>query len=76
MAASKLPPSLVDYRAMVTIENCQWDGAKLPQAIDTYEHPYGWMVNQMHGPQWLSIRCPKCGYDWSLNKLGVPRGPR
>lgn len=37
-----------------------------------YKHEAGWDIRD--GFYWLWVRCPKCGYAWSLNKLGVSRG--
>lgn len=72
------PPTLPEYRAMVPDdkEHCRWDGAKLPQHVESYPHEGGWYVKTDDGTvdkAWLFIKCPKCGYDWSFNKLGVPR---
>lgn len=36
-------------------------------------HPYGWTINNSDVKAWLFVRCPKCGYDMSLWKIGVPR---
>jgi len=71
-------PTLAEYREKVGVRRCRWCDALLPQTIDHYEHESGWPVAGMAGLQWLSIKCPgtrakKCGYGWSLNKLGVGR---
>jgi hypothetical protein len=72
------PPTLPEWRARVQVEECKWDGASLAgRPLDAYPHEGGWYTQDHEGKVhklWLSIRCPKCGYDWSLNKLGVPRG--
>ena len=52
--------------------SCKWCGAKLPEKIKAYKHRYGWYVRGK-GKWWLYITCPKCGYDWNLEKLGLPR---
>jgi len=67
-------PTLAEYRKLVKRNECTWDDHKLPEQVDAYPHPDGWRVAGMDEKQWLSIKCPKCGYEWSLNKLGVPRG--
>lgn len=50
---------------------CRWDGAKLTGKVDHYNHTGGQPVSGFEMPQWLSMRCTKCGYDWSLNKLPI-----
>lgn len=66
-------PTLKEYRAQVGGAVCRWDGTKLAEDVDTYPHHGGWRVDGMVEKQWLSIQCPRCKYDWSLDKLGVPR---
>jgi hypothetical protein len=63
----------LDYLKLCTINKCKWDGALLNSNIDHYQHNGGWMLSNFSQKQWLSRHCSKCGYDWSLNKLGVPR---
>jgi hypothetical protein len=47
--------------------------------IKGYPHSGGWKVPSVAGDPdedglfWLYIRCPKCGYEWALWKLGVSR---
>ena len=49
---------------------CGYNGLhNLP--IYGYTHPEGWNIR--NGKYWLWVHCPKCGHDWSLWKLGVPR---
>ena len=67
------PPSLEQYRAQITYQRCRWCNALLPGTVDIYEHESGWYVKDLDKKQWLSLKCIKCDYDWSLNKLGVPR---
>lgn len=69
----KNTPTLTDYREQINTEECRWDGRKLAPTVDAYPHAEGWPVKFMEGKQWLSVKCPHCGYEWSLNKLGVPR---
>lgn len=33
----------------------------------------GWPIPQETELAWLYVNCPKCGYDMSLWKMGVPR---
>lgn len=61
------------YRDKVTKNRCRWDNARLPLKVNHYEHEGGWKVDGFAKKQWLSLKCPKCGYAWSLWKLGVPR---
>jgi hypothetical protein len=41
--------------------------------IEHYEHDGGWPVKGYQQRRWLYVTCPKCDYQWSLWKLGVPR---
>ncbi|MDJ0953371.1 MAG: hypothetical protein QNJ81_06805 [Acidimicrobiia bacterium] len=43
------------------------------EVVDAYNHQYGWLLVPEMRKQWLSIHCHKCGYDISLDKLGVRR---
>jgi hypothetical protein len=36
-------------------------------------HSDGWTVKGETQKVWLYVKCPKCGYDCSIWKLGVPR---
>lgn len=40
--------------------------------IDLYDHSHGWNVG-LKSDQWVSLHCPTCGYDTSINKL-KPKG--
>lgn len=71
--SDKKPPTMEEYRAMIAGKTCKWDGKPLSSFVDFYDHRDGWRVAGMEGRWWLSVRCTHCGYDWSLNKLGVPR---
>lgn len=66
-------PTLADYRKQVTATHCRWCGTALPDRIAHYDHRDGWVVDGMADKQWLYITCSKCGYDWSLWKIGVKR---
>ena len=61
------------YMNLCTVDDCQWCGTMLNKNVDLYPHRDGWLVTGYNERQWLSRHCSKCGYDWSLNKLGVPR---
>jgi len=52
--------------------DCRWCQADLN--LPTYGAPHdgGWNVPGM-GLNWLWLHCDKCGYDWALWKLGLPR---
>lgn len=41
--------------------------------VDMYDHAAGWEVIPEIEKQWLSVHCGQCGYDVSINKLGVHR---
>ncbi len=55
---------------------CRWCNTSLDgEPIRAYPHSAGWTVEGIEGKQWLYIVCPrkKCGYQWAIWKLGVPR---
>lgn len=68
-------PSLDYYRFQIKQTECKFCGYReldqLP--IEFYEHDGGWWLTDFTKKQWLYITCPKCGYEWALWKLGVPR---
>ncbi len=69
-------PTLEQYRALIVVKFCNWhnEPVALSPTIDAYPHPNGWPVSgEVSERVWLSVQCPKCKYDWSLEKLGVPR---
>jgi hypothetical protein len=67
--------SLEEYLKLIPEDaTCQWCKGPLARKIDVYEHDWGWTVKGFAHKLWLSIACLKCGYEWSLNKLGVLRG--
>jgi len=41
------------------------------QPFSGYKSQYGWNVDGVI--YWLYIECPKCGYGWSIQKLGAPQ---
>jgi len=70
--------SLEDYEKMIKGKDCRWCSKRgkkvlLPSKIKFYDHSGGWEVDGFEEKQWLYVECPKCGYEWSLQKLGVPR---
>jgi hypothetical protein len=36
-------------------------------------HDAGWTVKGEKEKAWLYVKCPKCGYDMAIWKMGVPR---
>lgn len=51
---------------------CGYDLSKEPIVYYT-PHSGGWFVPFEESLCWLYVKCPKCGYDMNLSKLGVPR---
>ena len=41
--------------------------------VEAYEHEGGWNVSGFKSKMWLSIYCPHCEYETSINKLGVSK---
>lgn len=66
--------TLQAYERQVEGQKCRWCGADLPANIQFYPHPNGWDVVGYQHKLWLYVRCPRCGYDWALWKLGIRRG--
>lgn len=67
------------FREHITKTRC-WDARHPSEEVDLsmepilyYPHSGGWPVPGLAGTYWLYITCPKCGYQWALWKLGVPR---
>lgn len=69
----ELSYTLNEYSRMCNTDTCRWCGEILTGNVDVYSHSDGWRVVGYTEKQWLSRHCSKCNYDWSLNKLGVPR---
>lgn len=61
------------YLGLIKGKRCCWDYSILATTLNAYEHDGGWSVRGYKHKLWLSVKCLKCGYDWSLNKLGVPQ---
>ena len=54
----------------LTGEKCRWRKTKLgDQRVQFYEHHGGYEVDGYDKRQWLYVECPKCKYEWNLNKL-------
>lgn len=67
-----------EYLELCKTAKCKWDQAPLTPDLQMYNHSGGWSVKDKLGKllvhkQWLSRACTKCGYEWSLWKLGVSR---
>jgi hypothetical protein len=68
-------PTLNDYDQRAT----ELTGGKCPTCegvlgyIENYDHNGGWNVEGFQRKQWLYKTCRKCGYQWALWKLGIPR---
>ncbi len=66
--------TLEDYKKLIKAKECKWCGESLEdEPIEGYTHSGGWSVFGEHVKKWLYIECPKCGYEWNLSKIGVPR---
>jgi hypothetical protein len=61
---------LEDYIKLVVRRRCRLCHRPLPLRLNFYSHPGGWPV-EGYGRLWLYIECPKCGYQNSLDKLGL-----
>lgn len=50
-------------------------GADLSKEPIVYYLPHsaGWTIKTEGEKVWLYVKCPKCGYDMSIWKMGVPR---
>jgi len=51
---------------------CGHDLSKEP-IIYYVPHSDGWTVQGEKTKAWLYVKCPKCGYDMAVWKMGVPR---
>jgi len=72
---------MATFVAMVAAKNprcgggtCQAPIGNLP--ISHYDHENGWALTGFASRQWLYIVCPKCRYQTSLEKLGIPKSFR
>lgn len=61
---------LSHYQALVDCVVCpECKTHLLP--IEVYPHRGGWELKDYLTRQWLSAKCPKCRFEWSLWKLGI-----
>jgi hypothetical protein len=51
---------------------CGYDLSKEP-IVYYVPHSDGWTVEGETQKVWLYVKCPKCGYDMAIWKMGVPR---
>lgn len=65
-------PHTLEWFEKVTPTICGDCGANLGP-IEYYPHDGGWTVEGFSEKQWLYRHCDKCGYDWAIWKLGVPK---
>lgn len=65
-------PHTLTWFEHVTPTTCKDCGGQLGP-IEHYPHDGGWTVEGLDGKRWLYRHCDKCGYDWSISRLGVPR---
>lgn len=66
--------SIFQYRSRLSKSSCRWcGGTDLSKcAILSYDHPNGYAIAEIPDTrQWLYVECPKCEYQWSLQKLGI-----
>jgi len=62
------------FRAQYTRTSCDCGHDLSKEPISYYvPHPDGWTIPQETERVWLFVHCPKCGFDMSIWKLGVPR---
>lgn len=74
--AKLVEKSIAKLRAKITKTECEWCGTDLRvkwTTIDMYAHWMGWKLAKGMEPQWLSIKCLGCRYEWNLQELGVRR---
>lgn len=59
-------------RFIILESKCRWCNMDMSRAkIRYYNHPGGYLVDEMIEKQWLYIECPNCQYEWSFKKLGI-----
>lgn len=70
----KMFKTLQYYQEQIKRNNCSCGFVGLNKLkIEHYTHNGGWIVEGFQDKQWLYVTCPKCGYQWALWKLGIPR---
>ncbi len=62
-----------EFMKLTEGRHCPSCARLLVERLDLYEHDAGWDVVGFEHKMWLSRTCVACGYDASLNKLGVAR---
>jgi len=65
--------TLEEYEKLLKGKTCKWCNTPLPTKIEHYPHDGGWWVQGHFTRLWLYVTCPKCGYQWALWKLGIPK---
>lgn len=85
MTEANLKPKIQDYQKQLEGKDCKWCRRKNydngtneivlleNEPIAHYEHDGGHPVDGFHANRWLYVVCPKCKYQWSLGKLGLPK---
>lgn len=61
------------YKKLISDPHCHCGYDLLTESILAYPHSEGWQIEESKELHWLFIHCPKCDYDMSLWKIGVPR---
>jgi len=61
---------VVDNRATLCL--CGYDLRNEP-IIYYVPHSSGWTIKGENDKVWLYVKCPRCGYDMAIWKMGVPR---
>ena len=63
-----------EFRRHYTRINCHCGYDLKDEPISYYvPHEAGWTIEGETEKAWLFVHCPKCGYDMSIWKMGVPR---
>ena len=66
------PTDAEHYRGKIKLTRCRWCNANLSkERIRMFACPDAWKIPGREETWMLYITCPKCYYDWYLNKLGV-----
>jgi len=66
--------TLNEYAALYEGLLCRWDAAPLSGVVSHYDHDGGDLVAGFAMPQWISMPCSKCGYEWGLRKIEILKG--
>lgn len=67
--------TLSEYRAaaLANFPECKDCGTPFRGSLGHYPHAGGWAVAGFEERLWLYLTCARCGYGWSLWKLGIER---